>query len=255
MIKFVRKTGIITKGIVYSLIGVLTFLAAINFGGKISGKNEVITFLQEQLFGAILLIILSLGLYAYSFWKFYSAFLDGKKEGTDKAGILKRIGYFFSGLIYGFFSTSIILKVFSLSSNSNTKQSVTQNLMSSNGGVIILYIVAVILAAVGIYQIYKGYTKSFLDDIKISSKIESKKMLEKVGYFGFIARGISFLIFAFFVFTALNNNQTHAVRGLEGVFNFLQTFTWGNILMGIMSLGFLCYGIYQYFLARYSSIY
>ncbi|WP_299671716.1 DUF1206 domain-containing protein [uncultured Polaribacter sp.] len=255
MVEIIRKIGIITKGIVYSILGFLTLLAAIGSGGKISGKNEVISFLEDQTFGNILLILLCLGLYFYSFWKLYSAFLDGKKEGSDKAGIAKRIGYFFSGIIYGALATSTILNFLDVSSNAdlNTKRSATETLLQSASGVVVLYIVSVILLGVGVYQIYKGYSKKFLDDLNIGNE-DSKQVIEKTGIFGHIARGISFLIFAFFVFMALQKNESEQIKGIQGMFNFLQSFSWGNILMGLMAVGFICYGVYQYFLARFSSL-
>ena len=106
----IRKIGIITKGVIYSLIGILTFLAAINYRGQVSGKNKVIGFLEQQTFGQILVIIIASGLLLYALWRFYSAFLDGKNEGSDKKGILKRIGYFISGSIYTLLSISIFTK-------------------------------------------------------------------------------------------------------------------------------------------------
>lgn len=80
----IRKIGIITKGVIYSLIGILTFLAAINYRGQVSGKNKVIGFLEQQTFGQILVIIIASGLLLYALWRFYSAFLDSKNEGSDK---------------------------------------------------------------------------------------------------------------------------------------------------------------------------
>lgn len=254
MISSVRQIGIITKGIVYSLLGVLTFLAAIGFGGKISGKNEVILFLQDQALGTILIVLVSVGLFCYSYWKLYSAFLDGKKEGSDKSGIAKRIGYFFSGLLYGALASSILLRVLKSNSESNTKQTATKTLLQTDGGMILLSLICIVLLGVGIYQIYKGYSKKFLEDIKLRDTKNDKKVLSKIGTFGYIARGISFLIFSFFVFTALKTNESAEIKGIQGMFNFLQTFSWGNILMGLMALGFLCYGVYQYFLARFSSL-
>ena len=250
----IRKIGIITKGIVYSLLGILTFLASIGYGGKISGKNEVILFLEDQVLGNILLILLSVGLFCYSYWKLYSAFLDGKNEGTDKFGITKRIGYFFSGLMYATLAISIILRILKSNSGNNTKQTATRTLLESDGGVLLLSLISAILFGVGIYQIHKGYSQKFLKNINFRNTNNAKEILSKIGTSGYIARGISFLIFSFFVFTALKTNESQKIKGIQVMFNFLHSFAWGNILMGLMSLGFLCYGVYQYFLARHSSL-
>lgn len=255
MIEAIRKSGIITKGIIYFLVGILTLLSALDMGGKVSGKNEVISFLKEQTFGNILLVIIAVGLAFYAFWRLYSAFLDGKNEGSDKTGILKRIGYFFSGLIYGSLSVSIISSIISRASNSTSKESATEMLINNEGGIWILYVLAIVLLGVGFYQFYKGYSYKFLDDINKRGNVESESLLRKSGLFGHIARGISFAIFGFFVYKAANEKNAEAIKGIQEMFSFLREFSWGNILMGLMAVGFILYGIYQYFLATNSSQY
>jgi hypothetical protein len=249
----VRKIGIITKGFIYSLVGILTFLAAINYGGQVSGKNKVIGFLEQQTFGQTLVIIIASGLLLYALWRFYSAFFDGKNEGSDKKGILKRIGYFISGTIYTLLSISIFTKTPNSSNSSRTEA--TEMLINNEGGIILLYVIGIILFLVGVYQFYKGYSNKFLKEIENTGKVESKNILKKSGKYGHIARGISFGIFGFFEVVAASQKNAEAIKGLEGMFNYLQSYKWGNILMGLMAVGFFAYGVYQYFLARYSSLY
>ena len=250
MIEKIRKTGVITKGIIYTLVGLLTLLAALNLGGKVAGKNEVIQFLEKQPFGIFLLYAIAIGLLLYAIWRLYSAFLDIKNEGSNKQGLAKRVGYFISGLIYGALSISLFT-----SSSNNSKQSLTETVLNINGGVIILFKTSLILAGVGCYQIYKGYSNSFLEEINQNTESKTNKVLKQAGTYGHISRGISFIIFAIFVFTAANQENANAIKGLEGMFNYLQSFSLGNIVMGIVAIGFIFYGIYQYFLARYSSVY
>jgi hypothetical protein len=234
----VRKIGIITKGFIYSLVGILTFLAAINYGGQVSGKNKVIGFLEQQTFGQTLVIIIASGLLLYALWRFYSAFFDGKNEGSDKKGILKRIGYFISGTIYTLLSISIFTKTPNSSNSSRTEA--TEMLINNEGGIILLYVIGIILFLVGVYQFYKGYSNKFLKEIENTGKVESKNILKKSGKYGHIAA---------------SQKNAEAIKGLEGMFNYLQSYKWGNILMGLMAVGFFAYGVYQYFLARYSSLY
>lgn len=257
MIEKIRKAGIITKGFIYSLIGILTFLAALGVGGKVSGKNGVLNFLQNQTFGNILLGIIAVGLLGYAIWRIYSAFLDAKNEGDDKKGYAKRIGYFVSGLIYGALGVSTVSSLIggNTSQGGDTKESLVSTILNQSYGQTLIYIVGGILLLVGFYQLYKGLTKKFLEDIKNQGSVESTEVLEKSGMIGFSARGIAFIIFAFFVFKAANQDNADNVRGVAGMFEFLQNMQFGNVLMGAMALGLLAYGVFQYFLARYSTIY
>jgi hypothetical protein len=250
----VRQIGIITKGLVYAIVGILTLLAAVGMGGSVSGKNEVVGFLQDQIFGKIIVVIVAVGLLFYALFRLYSSF-SGKNIDNDKSGYLKRIGYFFSGLIYGSLSISILFSAFASSSGGDSKESATRMVLNQDGGQWILYLVALIIFGVGIYQFYKGFSHKYLEDIDKHGSVESMDLLKKSGRYGHIARGISFGIFAWFVFVAAKEQNADAIRGIEGMFNFLRSFDWGDVLMGLMAAGFILYGIFQYFLARHSKLY
>lgn len=69
-IEIIGKVGLFAIGVVYSLIGLLTFSAALNFGeqseqGKVS---QVLAWVQDQVFGQILLALIILGLLCYTAW-------------------------------------------------------------------------------------------------------------------------------------------------------------------------------------------
>jgi len=257
MIEKIRKAGIITKGVLYAMVGILTLMAAINAGGQIAGKNAVINYLQNQTFGQILVVILSIGLIFYALWRLSSAFLDTKGEGSDNKAYLKRTGYFISGLIYGSLGVSTLISTLGSSSGSsgNKKESIVASVLNLSYGQTILYVVAAIFLGVGFYQFYKGFKKKFLEDIDNRGSVESDTVLENSGRIGFIARGISFAIFAWFIYRASSENNADAVRGIEGMFSYLNQLSYGTIIMALMAIGFIAYGVYQYFLARYSNLY
>jgi hypothetical protein len=252
MIQKIRTFGFYTKGFVYVVLGVLTFLAAINFGGKISNKNEVILFLEQQTFGKIILIITGLGILSYSLWRFYKSYKVIKDEDKTVKYFLS-IDFFIRGIIYGSFAISILYKVFNISGTNISKENMVSELLNFENGKYILYVLAVIVFFSALNQFFIVYQKSFLKYIQWSEEIESFSFLEKSGRFGIISRGISFLIVSWFIYQAAANNNPEQIRGTQGMFNYLHNLNFGDILMSIMALGFISYGIFQYFYARYSS--
>ena len=71
-IKPVAKAGLIAKGIVYCLIGILAFMAAFSIGGQSSRnatKKGVFSFIEAQPAGKVLLAIIALGLFCYTIWR------------------------------------------------------------------------------------------------------------------------------------------------------------------------------------------
>ncbi len=252
MIQKLRKFGFFTKGFVYIIIGILTFLTALNFGGKISDKNGVISFLENQIFGKVLLLILSLGLMSYALSRAYKFYDVLKNEDSNKKYIAA-VNYLFRTFFYGSFAVSIFLKVFNKASSDVTKETLVSRVLKIENGNIILILIGAIFLGSAINQFYKVISNSYLEDIKKSKNIASFNVLKKTGAFGIFARGISFLIFSWFIISAAYYNNPQKIKGTQEMFSFLNSLTFGNILMAIMALGFVCYGVFQYFYGRYSN--
>lgn len=103
------RIGMLSKGIVYLLIGILTALTAFGQGGnKTSGKGAL-EFLAQQSYGQILLVIIGLGLFGYLFFRLYQAIADLKNHGDDVKGYVMRGSYVISGLVYGSLAQVAIL--------------------------------------------------------------------------------------------------------------------------------------------------
>ena len=169
MIQKIRTLGFYTKGFLYILLGILTFLAAFNLGGKIANKNGVITFLQDQIFGKILLAITGLGILAYAIWRFFKAYKVIKKE-DDKTKYFLSIDFFSRGIIYGSFAISILYKVFNISSNDVSKETMVSKVLHIENGEYIIYALAIIVLFSALNQFYIVYQKSYLKYIETIKK-------------------------------------------------------------------------------------
>jgi len=252
MMQKIRTLGFYTKGFLYILLGILTFLAALNLGGKVANKNSVITFLQDQIFGKVLLSILGIGILAYSIWRFFKAYKVIKKE-EEKTKYFLSIDFFIRGIIYGSFAVSILYKVFNISNNDVSKETMASKILAIEHGEYIIYSLAIIVLFSALNQFYIVYKKNFLNNIEKSDNIKSFSFLEKSGKFGITSRGVSFLVFAWFIYKAASTKNPDKIKGTQEMFSYLHSLSFGDILMGIMALGFISYGIFQYFYARYSS--
>src|SRR5690606_15467186 len=101
-IAIIRSVGFFTKGVVYVLLGTLTFMAAFGWGGEISSSSNVIRFLLDLPLGQTLVGVTALGLLAYSSWRFYRVYMisrELKSEEKLKSGF-KMVRYTYSGIFY-----------------------------------------------------------------------------------------------------------------------------------------------------------
>ncbi|MDP5045201.1 MAG: DUF1206 domain-containing protein, partial [Leeuwenhoekiella sp.] len=87
------RFGMVAKGMVYAIIGMLTAMAAFNLGGSKSGQQNALQFLREQPFGKVLLIVLALGLFGYTFYRWYEALKGSGDSWIEWKGFVKRSGY------------------------------------------------------------------------------------------------------------------------------------------------------------------
>lgn len=248
------RTGYVAKAVVYSVMGVLTFMAAFNMGGQTTGQLQVIEFLEKQTFGNILLILMGIGLIAYSGWRFTQAFKDPENIGTDSKGKVKRGAFFISGFIYLALAVIAIMSLFrSGSSGGSGQNGILNSVLTGQSGVIIFGIIGVGLVFTSIFQLKKAFSRDFLEKFGYNSITEERrrKTIKNTGYLGLIARGIIFGIMAYIFLRAAIESNTSDIKSTTDAFQFLRESPMGSWLMGIVAAGFVCYGIYTFMMAKY----
>lgn len=256
-VKIAARVGLAAKGVVYAIIGILAFETAINSGGQTSGAKGAIQQIAEQSFGQILLVIMGVGLICYTVWKFLQAALDPDNKGSDGKGIAERIAWVASGISYG------VLAVYAFSflgggggsgSSGGGTQEMTAKLMSQPFGVWLVGLVGLILIGAGIYQIVKGYKEKFTDKMNFAEMSEKEKAVAvKAGKFGYIARGVIFVIIGvFFIQAAMSHNPNQA-GGLDKALQEVASQSYGAILLGLTAIGLIAYAVYSFVLAKYRS--
>lgn len=254
-VKKLARAGYVAKAVVYGLIGILTFLAAFNMGGQTAGQLQVIDFIEKQTFGNILLVLITLGLLSYSFWRFFQAFTDPENIGRDKKGKAKRVGFFISAVIYLGIAGYAVLQLTNAgaSSGSGSGQSGMMSFLTGNAGVYIFTIIGIGLAATSFFQFKEAFSQEFLKKFDYKSITEEKrrKTIKNMGYLGIIARGIIFVILAFFFIRAAVEHNTGEIKSTSDAFSFLHESPMGSWLMGIVAAGMVCYSIYVFMMAKY----
>ena len=246
------RFGIFTKGVVYAIIGILTAMAAFNMGGKKSDSSGALHFLAQQSYGKILLGITVLGLLAYVFWRFYQTFADHENAGNDSKGIAQRLGYFVSGLIYGFIAYSAIkIMLDAGSSSSGGKRDMISKVLEKEYGQILVGVLGLILAGNAVFQFYMAYSGKFREKLEESGLDSTKqKILLRFGRIGFTARGIVGAIIAYLLLKSAWQASATDAGGKTQAFQFLEN-QFGAIVLGVVALGLVSYAIFMFIQARY----
>jgi len=244
------RIGMMAKGIVYLLIGILTTLPILGMGGKASGSKDTLTFLAQQPFGKVLLILIGFSLLAYLFFRCYQAFANLKNHKKDAKGYAMRASYVFSGLVYGFLGFTALKMAFGGSSGNSSSVS---KLLNSEYGHIIAIIVAIGLTGKAIYEFHMAYSGKFKDEVNhanISSK--ARNLLLNAGKIGFTARGIVAAILAFLFFKAGFKHSGGDINRADA-FNLLQNEV-GAIVMTLVAVGIAAYGMFMVLKSKYPNV-
>lgn len=246
------RFGLMSKGIVYCLMGILTTLAALGLSAEKGNKTEAFKVVYEQPFGRFLLIVIAIGLCGYVTLRVFQAFLDIDDKGKDAKGIATRLGYAISAILY----LSLIVYAIKLASGNpghrDTKQFFVSKIMSYPMGEWAIGIAGLIIIGAGINQIYKGISKKFMKRVKLY-RSEYSKTFQRAGIIGYVSRGLVFSIVGYFLFRAAIDSNPGGAEGTEAAFDFLQQ-NFGNLLMGIVALGLVAYGIFMFVKAKHESI-
>lgn len=255
----IARAGLIAKGIVYCLFGVITFMAAFNINGQSAndtGKRQVFEFVYRQTGGQILLAIIALGLACYTIWRLIQTFADTEDKGKDAKGIAIRGRYLFSGAVYGALAFTVVRMLWLSSSSSgsggDTNRDVAAKLLSQPMGQWLAGVAALIIAGIGIYQIYYGWSEKYKKHVdKVIGDARKQKILLGSGKLGYMARGIVWLLIAWLFLKAAINANAGEAGNTSKAFSFVSESGYGSYLLGAISFGLICYGIFSFVRAGY----
>ena len=252
------RLGYTVKGIVYALIGLLAVLAAVGAGGETSGSKGVLRTIADGPFGQILVGAVGVGLFGYALWRFVQAFIDPDQKGTDAEGVIKRVGYFGSGVLHaglGWAAVRLVMGSGGNGGSGNGAETWTAKLMAQPFGVWLVGIAGAATIAYGLYQFYRAYKADFFDKLKTDEMSQTEQTwAERAERIGLSARGVIFSIMGVFVIRAALNANPEEARGLEGALDALAAQPYGPYLLGLVALGLIAYGVYCWVLARYRRI-
>ncbi|SFG24692.1 protein of unknown function [Halobacillus alkaliphilus] len=254
-IRRLARFGYMAKGVVYALVGILAFMAAIGVGGKTTGTSGMLKSLAGVPSGNIILWIIGIGLICYIGWVFIKAIKDPTNEGKGAKGIISRVGYMVSGVVYGALALKAINIASSAGSSSGgggSKQTMSAKLLAQPFGAWIIGAIGVIIIGYGLYEFIGGATQKFLKKFRTGEMDHHEyKVAKNSGTAGLIARGsVLGLIGYFFVQTALTSDASQA-KGLDGALSEVASNPFGQWILGVVAAGLILYGVYQIIRGRY----
>ena len=252
--KFARF-GLVSKGIVYCLMGILSVLAAFGLSQEKGDKTEAFKVVYGQPFGQVILVVIALGLFGYVMLRFFQAFKDIDNKGKDMKGVFDRIAYTLSAFLYLGIAVYALKLVFGNGGgggDGDSRQFVVSKVLEYPGGQYVVGIAALIGIGMGLYQIFRGVTGKFMKRVNLI-RSNMKDAFKAAGTLGYIARGIVLVIIGYFLLHAATRSNPQEAQGTGEAFDFLQN-QFGSVMMALVALGLIGYGVFTFVRARYQKI-
>jgi len=245
------RFGHVTKGVLYGLIGALALQVALGAGGQVAGGQEAARFVGHQPFGQVLLVLIAVGLFGYSVWRFIEGIKDTERKGSDGTGLAKRAAALASGLANGALAVVVLQMALGQSRGGASSSWVARVLAQPFGAVLIALIGAAIVIA-GVAQFYQAYSKKFLEMFRWHSmSATERRWITRMGQVGYSARGVVFPIIGISLLRAALDANPSASRGVREALLEIAHSMAGQVLLGLVAVGFVAYGLFMLASARY----
>ncbi len=100
-LSYYARVGYGAKGVIYGSSGLLALMESFDLKqGETVGSTGALRTIARQPFGQLMIATLAVSLMGYVSWRFIQAALDPEHSGCEAKDVLRRFGYFCSGLIY-----------------------------------------------------------------------------------------------------------------------------------------------------------
>ena len=246
------RAGLIARGVVFGVIGVLALKLALGSGGKTTSQQGALATIAHEPFGAVLLIAVAIGLAGYAFWRLVCAAV-GTRDGAGD-GVAERVPAAASGIVYAALCFTAVRILFGghATSGSSSPKHATAGVLGWPGGPVLVTIAGVVLIGVGAYQGYEGVARKFCDDARTEQMGPGiRRVYTALGVFGYLARMVVFVLVGYGVIKAALEYDPHKAIGLDGALQQLAHSSYGPALLGTVAAGLIGFALYCIADARY----
>jgi hypothetical protein len=252
-VRALGRAGLVARGVVFAVIGVLALKLAVGSGGKTTSQSGALQTVARQPFGEVLLIALAIGLGAYALWSVISAVAGSRPD--DDGALQRRISAIAGAIAYGGLCFVAIKIVLGARASSGSPRPAAAGILGWPGGPVIVAIGGLVVVGVGIHQGYKGLARTFLEDSDTAGMSQGVRgAFTALGLVGHVARAVTFILIGYGLIKAALTYSAKSAVGLDGALQKLAHASAGPLLLGIVALGFIAFALYSIADARYHKV-
>ena len=251
--EWLARAGLVARGVVYAVIGVLALKLALGDGGKATNQQGALKTIADRPFGKTLLVLVAIGLAGYAIWRLSRAALGHGPEQHDSGS--DRIAALASAIAYAILCVTAVKILTGASTGSGTPKKAAGGILDWTGGTLLVAVAGAVLIGVAGYQAYKGIDKRFLEDSKTEQMSHTvRRAFTALGVFGHIARAVVFTLIGYGLIRAAIDYDPDKAIGLDGALRKLANASYGPWVLGLVAAGLVGFAAYSVADARYRRV-
>jgi Domain of Unknown Function (DUF1206) len=247
--EYLARGGFAVSGVLHFLIAFIILGIAFGSGGNADQSGALET-IAKQPGGLFMLWAAAIGIAALGLWHVAEAIVGkhpGERtqshQGFEDRPAWKRAKDLGVAVLYFAIAVSAARFAMGVGQSSGQQNSgMSAQLMQSGWGKTLLVLVGLGVAAVGGYHVYKGATKKFMKDLRVSGGTG----VTAVGMTGYIAKGLVFAGAGLLVIIATLTADPAKAAGLDAAVKALGEAPYGKILLILAALGIAAFGAYSF---------
>ena len=251
------RLGFSAKGLLYGVVGVLAFKAAVGDGGRITNSDGALRTIVSQPFGHTMLLVLAIGLFGYAAWRTFEGIVDTDRRGNNLKALAVRSSYVVRGVIHAYVGWKVLQLHSGASGRDRSQDQVVAETFTWPLGEWLVLLSGLGLLGFAGYQLYRGAAA------KLGRNFDVEGLRRDVGEWavvasraGIAARGLVFAVVAWYLIqagvTGRASRSADSAEAIRIVANWPDPL--GSWLLAGVGAGLLFYGAFQVLNAKYRTI-
>ncbi|MFJ6793592.1 DUF1206 domain-containing protein [Streptomyces sp. NPDC091268] len=256
------RCGLVTRGVLYLLIGLLAIRIALGSmgtpagggGGKEADRQGALAELADKPFGGVLIVAVGIGVVGMALWRLSEAVFGAAGPDGDK--LLKRLA---SAARFVFYSL-VAYSVFSFAAgrrHSGDQQSrdVTAKAMELPAGQWLVGAVGLGIGIAGVVIAVQAARRSFRKHLAMGGTSRRvRRLVTFLGVCGGLARGaVASAAGGFLVYAAVSYDPAQA-KGLDDTLRTFAGTAAGPWLLVVVAVGLMLFGAFSWAMARWREV-
>ncbi|GAA4488201.1 DUF1206 domain-containing protein [Rhodococcus olei] len=248
------RAGYLASGLVHLIIGYIAIRLVLGGGGGTVDQSGALATLASTPGGPLTLWVAVVAFTMMGLWRLVETILgratDPKSQGLWSEAFDRAKAFALSVTYFVFAFTTLGFARGAGKSSGAQESGISVRLMQTPGGKAALVAGGVAIVAVGGYHVYKGATRSFLEDLEGSPG----DAVRRLGIVGYVAKGIVLAGVGVLLVVAALRSQPDRATGLDGALKTLLTHPAGAVMLVLAGLGIIAYGLYSFVMARHTKM-